>query len=111
VNAYDDLPYFSAAIEWSAPERLALASCLHGGPRPRLDSYRMLELGCGNGANILPLAYYRPRSTFVGVDGAGTAIALAEQHRADLNLPNLAFVHADFLRQGPVGPGRRGARS
>jgi SAM-dependent methyltransferase len=60
----------------------------------------VLELGCGNGANILPLAYYRPRSSFVGVDGARTAIALAEQRRADLDLRNLALVHADFLEAG-----------
>ena len=35
VNPYDELPYKSFPIEWTAPERLALASLLHGGPRRR----------------------------------------------------------------------------
>ena len=49
-------------------------------PRPRIlgcmgaaTAARRLsrtELGCGNGANILPLAYYGPTATFVGIDGA-----------------------------------------
>ena len=70
ANPYDELPYKSFSIEWSAPERLALASLLHGGPRPPLEKYRVLELGCGNGANLLALAYYRRHAAFVGVDAA-----------------------------------------
>ena len=66
-NPYDELPYQSFPIEWTAPERLALASLLHGGPRPLLDGYRVLELGCGSGANLLALAYYRQHVTFLGV--------------------------------------------
>ena len=57
TNPYDDLPYRSRPIEWTAPERLMLTSLLHGGPRQRLDGYRVLELGCADGANLLPLAY------------------------------------------------------
>jgi len=96
-DPYDDLPYRSLPIEWTAPERLALASLLHGGPRPSLDGYRVLELGCGDGANILPLAYYRTHAKFVGVDGSQTAIATAEARRAELKLANLDLVHSNFL--------------
>jgi hypothetical protein len=52
LNPYDKLLDKSLPIEWTAPERLALASLLHGGPRPPLDTYRVLELGCGDGANL-----------------------------------------------------------
>jgi SAM-dependent methyltransferase len=96
ANPYDELPYQSFPIEWTAPERLALASILHGGPRPPLDGYRVLELGCGSGANLLALAYYRRHATFVGVDGAATAIALADAGRDVLKLGNLEFIHANF---------------
>ena len=68
-DPYDEVPYRSIPIRMDGTERLALASLLHGGPRPALDSYRVLELGCGNGANLLPLAFYRRHATFVGVDG------------------------------------------
>jgi SAM-dependent methyltransferase len=95
-NPYDELPYRSRPIEWSAPEHLALCSFLHGGPRPALERYRALELGCGDGANLLPLAYYRRHASFVGVDASAGAIAVAEAHRRELGLDNVCFLHADF---------------
>jgi SAM-dependent methyltransferase len=95
-NPYDELPYRSRPVEWSAPERLALCSLLHGGPRVGLDRYRVLELGCGDGSNLIPLAYYRRHAQFVGVDGSRRAIEAAESKRRELGLSNLRFVHADF---------------
>lgn len=98
ANPYDELPYLSVVVPWSAPERLALASLLHGGPRAPRERYRVLELGCGTAANLLALAYYRPRATFVGVDSAASAIASAASRRAALALSNLELVEADFAR-------------
>jgi SAM-dependent methyltransferase len=95
-NPYDELPYKSCPIDWTSPERLALVSLLHGGPRPPLDSYRVLELGCGAGQNLLPLAYYRSNAAFVGVDGAESQIKMAESRRSRLEVSNLEFIHADF---------------
>jgi SAM-dependent methyltransferase len=100
VDPYDQLPYQSLPIEWTAPERLALASLLHGGPRAHLRDYQVLELGCANGANLLPLAYYRPNAHFLGVDGARSAIDLARARRADLGLTNIDFIHSDFISAG-----------
>jgi cyclopropane fatty-acyl-phospholipid synthase-like methyltransferase len=100
VNPYDELPYRCLPIEWTAPERLALSSLLHGGPRPSLDAYRVLELGCGNGANLLPLAYYRRHATFLGVDGAHSQIEIADARRSALDISNVEFVHSDFLTAG-----------
>jgi len=96
-NPYDDLPYRSRPVEWTAPERLALTSVLHGGPRQRLDGYRVLELGCADGANLLPLAYYRKHASFVGIDGARTQIEVADARKSALELSNIDFVHADFI--------------
>jgi len=96
-NPYDELPYRTTPIEWSAPERLVLASLLHGGPRIELDAgYRVLELGCADGANLLPMAWFRRHASFVGVDGAGSQIELARARAAALGLENLAYVHADL---------------
>lgn len=96
-NPYDEVPYLSHPIEWTAPERLALASLLHGGPRAPLDAYRVLELGCGDGANLLPLAYYRRHATFVGVDGARSQIETADARKSALGLSNIEFIHTDFV--------------
>lgn len=96
TDPYDQVPYRSYPIEWSAPERLAVTALLHGGPRMELGTYRVLELGSGDGANLIPLAYYRRHAAFVGVDGASDALASAERRRAELRLGNLDLVHADF---------------
>ncbi len=95
-NLYDEVPYRSRPIEWTAPERLALCSALHGGPRLPLHGYRVLELGCGNGANLLPLAFYRRDATFVGVNGSAHAIETADARRREVALENLRFLRADF---------------
>lgn len=97
INPYDELPYKSFPIEWTAPERLVVASLLHGGPRAPLDTYRVLELGCGDGANLLPLAFYRRQGNFVGIDGARSQIEIAEARKSELKLGNIDFIHADFL--------------
>lgn len=97
-NPYDQLPYRCQPIEWTAPERLALASLLHQGPVPDLRRYRVLELGCGDGSNLLPLAYYRPQASFVGIDGASTQIRLAQHRQQQLHVPNVEFMALDFLQ-------------
>src|SRR5947208_12695426 len=96
-SPYDEVPYRSYPIEWTAPERLALASLLHGGPRQSLDAYRMLELGCNDGTNLIPLAYYRQQASFVGIDGSTRQIAIANDKRSSLGLTNVSFVTSDFL--------------
>jgi SAM-dependent methyltransferase len=95
-SPYDEVPYRSYPVEWTAPERLALASLLHGGPRQSLDTYRMLELGCNDGTNLIPLAYYRPQASFVGIDGSTRQIAIANDKRSSLHLTNVSFTSSDF---------------
>ena len=95
-TVYDDLPYKSMPIEWTAPERLALASLLHAGPRPRLDGYRVLELGCADGSNLVPMAFFRPTAAFVGIDSARSQIALADGRKKTVGLENVEFVCTDL---------------
>lgn len=95
-NPYDELPYCAFPIGWTAPERLALTSLIHGGPRVPLDHYRVLELGCANGANLLPMAWYRQHAEFVGLDASARQISQANESRDKLSLSNLQFIHGDF---------------
>lgn len=105
-NPYDELPYRSVPVEWMAPERLALASLVHGGPRTPLDRYRMLELGCGDGTNLVALAYYRRHAEFVGVDGSSQHIEAARERVRALGLDNVRFVHADLRELATALDGR-----
>ena len=97
ANPYDEVPYPSQPIEWTAPERLALASFLHGGPRPAIRTCRVLELGCGDGTNLLALARDRPAAYFMGVDGSARAIAAGEDRLRGSCVANVTLRHADLL--------------
>src|SRR5207253_1733457 len=59
---------------------------------------RVLELGCGDGANLLPMAEGLPESGFVGCDLSPRAIAAARQTAADLGISNLSLIEADLSR-------------
>jgi SAM-dependent methyltransferase len=59
-------------------------------------SARILELGCGTGANLFPLALDHPNATIVGCDLAHTAIASAKGMAAALRLANLDFRQVDL---------------
>ena len=93
---FEEYPYHAFPIACTAPERLAVVSLLHGGPRTRTAGARVLELGCANGANLLPMAFYRHDCSFVGVDGSARQIATATECRERLGLDNLEFLYADF---------------
>jgi hypothetical protein len=49
----------------------------------------VLELGCGDGGNLIPMALALPGATFVGVDAAPKAIARGQGLVAELGLENV----------------------
>jgi SAM-dependent methyltransferase len=64
---------------------------------------RYLELGCGDGGNLVPLGYALPGAAFTGIDGAATPIAHAEELRRDLELANVELRRADLAALGDLG--------
>ncbi len=101
---YDAVPYRHGAIPDTHPARLAAIGRLHGLPTAPPDRCRVLELGCAEGMNLLPLAERLPSSEFVGVDFAQNQVAVAEEARAACKLGNVRFVCAD-LREFEPEPG------
>jgi SAM-dependent methyltransferase len=73
---------------------------LRPAPPPRC---RLLELGCGDGGNIVPMAYALPGAAFTGVDLSATAIEHAAALRDALGLENLAFEQADLAALRGLG--------
>jgi hypothetical protein len=49
----------------------------------------VLELGCGDGGNLIPMALALPGATFVGIDAAPKAIARGQGLVAELGLENV----------------------
>jgi SAM-dependent methyltransferase len=55
----------------------------------------VLELGCGDGGNLIPMALGLPRASFVGVDLAHDPIARGEALAAELGAGNVQLLQAD----------------
>jgi SAM-dependent methyltransferase len=97
TSAYDQVAYPSFPFPASHPDRLAIAAHLVGIAVADVESCRVLELGCGAGGNILPLADTLPNSRFVGVDVSSRQIDEARKVRDAIGLANLELLDRDIL--------------
>ncbi len=74
------------------PDRLAIAAHERGLDPAPPDGAAVLELACGDGANLLPLAYHRPGARFVGLEGAPGPARAARASAAALGLKNVEIL-------------------
>ena len=88
---YEAVPYPGHAFAQTHPDRLATLAALFGLDAAAPADCRLLEIGCGDGGNLLPMAQALPRSTFVGIDSSPGAIAHAQRIAAELSLDNVDF--------------------
>ncbi len=96
-KSYDDVPYPDLSYPQTHPDRLAtLATILGLQPAP-VTNCRVLELGCARGANIIPMAYGLPNSSFVGIDFSAKQIKYGQIFISGLGLQNIKLVQADIL--------------
>jgi SAM-dependent methyltransferase len=86
---YEAVPYPGAAFAQTHPDRLATLAALFGLDAAPPADCRLLEIGCGDGGNLLPMAQALPRSTFVGIDPSPSAIAHARRIAGELGLANV----------------------
>jgi len=96
-QSYERIPYKTIPWTSSQPAHVEGIAKLWGIGAAPADRCRVLELGCGDGGNIIPLAIAHPNSTFVGVDLAkvhiDSGIALADE----LRVVNLRFHACSFV--------------
>ena len=65
---------------------------------------RVLEIGCCDGGNLIPMAMSLPGSEFVGIDLTEPDIADAREAAAALNVANVQFHVMDLTElPGPLG--------
>jgi SAM-dependent methyltransferase len=100
-NPYDEVPYLTRPRLETHPDRLAAVGKLFGMHAAPVATCRVLEIGCGDGGNLVPLAYYLPGSFAVGVDLAPGLIASAETMARDLQVSNIRLVAGDLRDIGP----------
>jgi SAM-dependent methyltransferase len=91
ASPYDAVLYPARAFLQTHPDRLATLATLFGlSPAPP-GGCRVLELGCGAGGNLLPMAVGLPDSRFVGIDTSRRAIERAQAVTHALGLQNITF--------------------
>lgn len=93
-------PYVGKQLRLQHPDHLGAVAMLYGLEAAPAESCRVLELGCGDGWNLVPMAEALPDSEFVGVDLDADRLAAGEKARAALGLRNLTLRAADIAELG-----------
>jgi methyltransferase-like protein/ubiquinone/menaquinone biosynthesis C-methylase UbiE len=96
-NPYDLVRYPGYPFPQTHPDRLATMATLFGMSPPPIGSARVLELGCCDGGNLIPMAMGLPGSKFVGVDLTEIEIAAARHTAGILGLENIEFHAMDVM--------------
>jgi SAM-dependent methyltransferase len=97
-NPYNQVPYHGTPFPQAHINRLAVMATLLGMNPPPLSGARVLELGCGEGAHLIPMALEYPDTQFVGIDLAEMPIGKAETLAVQLGLQNVKFRQADVAQ-------------
>ncbi|MEO8271212.1 MAG: methyltransferase regulatory domain-containing protein, partial [Aureliella sp.] len=93
ANSYDSVPYPTYALPQTHPRRLETIAWLLSLPAPSSQDCRVLELGCGDGSNLIPMAVAAPDCQFVGADASSVQIEMGRQIVKDLRLTNIKLEH------------------
>ena len=102
--AYDAQPYYGRPCPESHPGRLAALAGLCGLPRADVARCRVLEIGCGDGQNLIAIADSLPGARCVGIDLSPRHIAMGQAEVAALGLRNIDLRQADLLQLAPGDP-------
>ena len=100
-DRYDVFAYPGFSYPNTHPDRLATMATLHGLSPAPVERCRLLEVACGDGSNLIPIAYASPSSEFVGFDLAGLPVERAQARIRDLGLTNIRIFQGDMLEAGP----------
>ncbi len=104
ATAYDEVLYPTRARGWTHPDRLGVIATLAGMRAASPAHARVLELGCGDGANLMGIAFHFPEARVLGLDLAAAPLEHGRRLAARLGLRNLELRHADLMDFHPDEP-------
>lgn len=93
LNTYDQVPYPSYPLPQTHPRHLETIATLLGLEPPSSNTCRVLELGCGNGGNLVPMACSSSHCRFVGIDSSAKQIEIGKRQIERLELTNIELIH------------------
>ena len=105
-ESYQATPYPSRPVPLSHPDHLYVVGRLHGLAPGEVTRARVLELGCGAGGNLLPMAATLPGAQFIGIDLSERQVemAMAAAQAAGLELVSFRAGDAMSLAREGLGP-------
>lgn len=92
-NSYDEMAYESYPYMQSSPEKIATLGVLFGMTPPKIETARVLELGCASGGNIIPHAVRYPKGEYIGIDLSQKQIDDGKENIKILGLKNIELKH------------------
>jgi SAM-dependent methyltransferase len=103
ATIYDEVVYPNRPSTRTTPARLAVAPALFGLDHAPPERCRVLEIGGGDGGNLIPMAAASPGAEFVGFDLAPARVAAGREVIAALGLANIRLEALDILDAGDLG--------
>ena len=96
ARRYDAIAYAAQSNALSHPRHLATVAALFGVDSPSVSRCRVLEVGCSDGSNLLPMAAGLPHAKLVGCDLSSRAVEAAQQVIEDTGLSNVQVLQHDL---------------
>lgn len=105
LAAYTAVPYVGQVVHQTDPDNLAVLGALLGLDPVPPSQARILEIGCADGGNLIPMAGRLPGATFVGLDLTPALIDVARQAAERAGTANITWVAADIADEAlDLGP-------
>lgn len=80
------------------PDDMAIAALKRGLTPAWPPGSTVLEIACGEGVNIIPMASFMPETRFVGIDASETHTTNARKDADELGLGNVEFLCGDLVQ-------------
>jgi SAM-dependent methyltransferase len=97
LTSYDEVFYPCRACHKTHPDLLATHARLFGMSPRTIHECQVLEIGCGDGTNLISLAYGLPGSRFTGIDLADRPLAQGLGLIKRLGLDNISLSRSDLM--------------
>lgn len=92
-----DIAFRSGIVPGQSPAVMRFVSLYQGVLPPEGNSFKYIDLGCGEGTTIIALASLYPEAEFFGVDFNPLHVETAREAIASLGLKNVTVLEAPFL--------------
>lgn len=99
-GSYDLVQYPGHALAQAHPDRLSTLALLFGIVPPAISTCRILELGCGDGVNLISVAQEIPGAQCVGIDLADSGIKKGQAIATRLGVTNVELKQFDIMDVG-----------